>query len=77
MAEVNANKRWVRVMRETESGFVEFEFYVSDQDLFVDLILPTAAFRDFCVSNGVDILHQDAACALAGIPSSGLLKRVK
>lgn len=77
MAEVNANKRWVRILRETENKFVEFEFFVSDQDLFVELILPVAAFRDFCTSNRVGFMDQDTACGPGEIPPSGLLKRIK
>lgn len=56
MPEVNPNKRWVRVQRKTESGFVEFEFFVADKDLYVDLVLPTAAFREFCSDNCVRFL---------------------
>lgn len=56
MPEVNANNRWVRIQRETENGFVEFEFFVADKDLCVELILPTAAFREFCASNRVRLL---------------------
>ncbi|MDP3671367.1 MAG: phenol hydroxylase subunit [Telluria sp.] len=74
MAEVNANNRWVRVLRTTANGFVEFEFFVSDKDLYVELILPEAAFREFCAINRVRLLEGDAgAVASAG----GLLQRIK
>lgn len=56
MPEVNPNKRWVRVQRETENGFVEFEFFVADKDLYVDLVLPAAAFKEFCSNNRVRFL---------------------
>lgn len=56
MPEVNPNKRWVRVQQETENGFVEFEFFVADKDLYVDLVLPAAAFREFCSNNRVRFL---------------------
>lgn len=56
MPEVNPNKRWVRVQRTTENGFVEFEFFVADKDLYVDLVLPAAAFKEFCSNNGVRFL---------------------
>lgn len=56
MPEVNANNRWVRVQRETGNGFVEFEFFVSSKELYVDLILPAAAFKEFCAINRVRFL---------------------
>lgn len=77
MAEANANKRWVRFLRETENGFVEFEFFVSDQDLFVELILPVPAFRDFCASNCVGFMDQDTTHKVSEIPLDGLLKSIK
>jgi len=77
MAKVNTNKRWVRVLKETENGFVEFEFFVSDQALFVELILPVPAFRDFCASNHVGFMEQDIACVSGQSPANGLLKRIK
>ncbi|MDB5961949.1 MAG: Phenol hydroxylase subunit [Massilia sp.] len=61
MAEVNANQRWVRVQRDTDNGFVEFEFFVGDKDLYVDLILPAAAFLEFCANNRVHFLDRDGA----------------
>ncbi len=74
MAEVNANNRWVRVLRTTKNGFVEFEFFVSDKDLCVELILPEAAFQEFCAMNRVRFLEGDSnATASAG----GLLQRIK
>jgi hypothetical protein len=77
MAEVNANKRWVRILRQTENGFVEFEFFVSDQDLFVELILPVPAFRDFCASNRVEFMDQDITYKFRETPPGGLLKRIR
>jgi phenol hydroxylase P0 protein len=74
VAEVNANNRWVRVQRMTKNGFVEFEFFVADKDLCVELILPEAAFREFCAMNRVRFLEGDSnAIASTG----GLLQRIK
>jgi phenol hydroxylase P0 protein len=74
VAEVNANNRWVRVLRTTENGFVEFEFFVDSKDLYVELILPEQAFQEFCASNRVRFLDGDgSAIAAAG----GLLQRIK
>lgn len=76
MAKVNANDRWVRVLRETESRFVEFEFFVSDKDLCVELILPTPAFREFCAINRVRFLgSNEDPSAIAS--HCGLLRRIK
>jgi phenol hydroxylase P0 protein len=78
MVEVNANKRWVRILRQTRNGFVEFEFFVSDQDLFVELILPVLAFRDFCISNRVELLDQEITTSESSETApGGLLKRIK
>jgi phenol hydroxylase P0 protein len=76
MTEVNANNRWVRILRDIENRFVEFEFFVSDKDLCVELILPQAAFKEFCASNRVRFLEADedpGAITSAG----GLLLRIK
>lgn len=74
MAEVNANNRWVRILRTTKNGFVEFEFSVSDKDLYVELILPEAAFKEFCAMNRVRFLEADASAAAS---VGGLLQRIK
>lgn len=76
MHEVNANNRWVRVQRETDTGFVEFEFFVADKDLYVDLILPAAAFREFCSINRVRFLEPGIEPATADT-ASGLLRSIK
>jgi phenol hydroxylase P0 protein len=61
MSQVNTNDRWVRVVRETDTQFVEFEFLVADTDLCVELILPAPAFKEFCAVNRVRFLDQDGA----------------
>lgn len=77
MSEVNANNRWVRVTKETENGFIEFEFFVADRDLCVELILPAAAFQEFCAINQVRFIDTGAPGPIApsepGIP----LRRIK
>lgn len=74
MAQVNANNRWVRILRTTSKGFVEFEFSVSDTSLYVELILPEAAFHEFCAMNRVRFLEGDAS---ASASAGGLLQRIK
>ena len=53
MMQVNTNKRWVQVLRQTANGFIEFQFFVADADLCVELILPKAAFKEFCDMNQI------------------------
>jgi phenol hydroxylase P0 protein len=74
VAEVNANNRWVRVLRTTSNGFVEFEFFVSDKDLCVELILPEAAFQEFCSMNRLRFLECDCSAVAS---AADLLKRIK
>jgi phenol hydroxylase P0 protein len=74
MSQVNANHRWVRVLRETGNDFIEFEFFVADTDLYVELILPKAAFREFCTINQVRFLDQDGADTA---PPTSVLRRIK
>ena len=49
---------WVRVTRRRPDGFVEFDFAIGDPDLSVDLILPSAAFDEFCTVNRVQHLSE-------------------
>lgn len=56
-------RRFVRV-RETRGGFVEFDFSIGDPMLSVELILPEAAFAEFCVTNAVQTLDAETAIAL-------------
>lgn len=49
-------QRYVRVKRNSRSGFVEFEFSIGDPSLHLDMILPPAAFRAFCRDNQVSFL---------------------
>jgi phenol hydroxylase P0 protein len=49
---------WVRVTRCRADGFVEFDFAIGDPELSVDLILPAAAFEEFCVVNRVRRMNE-------------------
>jgi hypothetical protein len=71
----DTNKRWVNVLRKTENGFVEFEFFVSDVDLCIELILPEAAFKEFCLNN--HIVVDETIISVSKEPHGGLLKLVK
>ncbi len=53
-------KKFVRVSERRPDGFVEFEFAVGEPELFVEMILPGAAFEDFCRLNAVERLDASA-----------------
>ena len=52
-APFNPALRFVRVVDECANGMVEFEFAVGEPELFVEMVLPKAAFEDFCRTQGV------------------------
>ena len=77
---MDTNKRWVNVLRKTENGFVEFEFFVSDVDLCIELILPEAAFKEFCFNNHIVVeesIGRVSNTSDAIAQHGGLLKLVK
>ncbi len=43
-------KRFVRI-RKRVRGFVEFDFAIGDPSIYIELILPDAAFEEFCKKN--------------------------
>lgn len=53
-------RRFVRVCRERADGFIEFEFAIGEPQLCVELMLPAAAFREFCAANQVIVLEPHA-----------------
>jgi phenol hydroxylase P0 protein len=50
---------FVRLLRRRPDGFVEFVFSIEDPELGVELILPAAAFTQFCAENQVRFLTED------------------
>jgi phenol hydroxylase P0 protein len=50
---------FVRVRHERADGFIEFDFAIGEPDLSVELILPRAAFEEFCAIN--QVRHLSAA----------------
>lgn len=44
---------FVRLRSRRSDGFIEFDFSIGDPELAVDLILPEAAFEEFCRVNRV------------------------
>lgn len=61
---VNKPPRFVRVTGCRARDFIEFDFAIGSPDLFIELILPEAAFAEFCRHNEVVVL-----------PSGGETKR--
>ena len=56
---VDANTRFVRVTGEARGGFVEFQFSIGDPTLYLEMILPPAAFEEFCATNQVVHLTEE------------------
>jgi phenol hydroxylase P0 protein len=46
----NPQHRFVKVTSINAHGFVEFEFAVGSPEICVDLMLPSAAFEEFCLT---------------------------
>jgi phenol/toluene 2-monooxygenase (NADH) P0/A0 len=77
---MDTNKRWVNILRKTENGFVEFEFFVADADLCIELILPEAAFKEFCLNNHIVVEEAISSVSNTGdakVQPGGLLRLVK
>lgn len=55
----DAVARYVRFQRLDARGFVEFGFAVGSPELMTDLILPLAAYREFCRTNQVCFLTRE------------------
>ncbi len=52
----NITRKFVRVIRVLPNGMVEFEFAIGEPDMAVELIMPKAAFDEFCASNEVEFV---------------------
>ncbi|NTV69461.1 MAG: phenol hydroxylase [Azonexaceae bacterium] len=63
MAESNFDitRKFVRVMRTLPNGLIEFEFAVGDPDVAAELVMPKAAFDEFCAANQVELLTSEKA----------------
>jgi phenol/toluene 2-monooxygenase (NADH) P0/A0 len=53
--------RFVRILNRTAGGLVQFEFSVGWPELSAELVLPQAAFDEFCATNAVQMLDGEAA----------------
>ena len=54
-------RKFVRVMRTLPNGLIEFEFAIGDPDVAAELVMPKAAFDEFCAANQVEMLTTEKA----------------
>ena len=57
----DVTRKYVRVLGSLPSGLVEFEFAVGEPELVVELVMPKAAFDEFCASNHVEFIAASLA----------------
>jgi phenol/toluene 2-monooxygenase (NADH) P0/A0 len=57
--------RFVRVRHRRPNGLVEFDFAIGEPELFVEMILPAAAFTDFCATQQAVVLPDEPTPAEA------------
>lgn len=55
--QLDVSRKFVRVVERRPDGLVEFEFAIADPALFVEMLLPAAAFEEFCATNQVSFLE--------------------
>ncbi|MBL8351480.1 MAG: phenol hydroxylase subunit [Burkholderiaceae bacterium] len=55
---VDTSRRFVRVTERRADGLVAFEFAIGWPELAVELLLPAAAFAEFCERNQVQRLDR-------------------
>jgi phenol hydroxylase P0 protein len=51
-------RKYVRVTDVREDGLVMFEFSIGWPEQVVELVLPQAAFDEFCIANQVKLLSE-------------------
>lgn len=54
---VDVARRFVRVIRRRADEYVEFQFSIHHEEIFVELVLPIQAFDEFCTRNNVVFLE--------------------
>ena len=57
-------KRYVRIRGVIDDKFIEFDFAIGDPSLYVELVLPRAAFDEFCKHNQVTLMTAEEAAAI-------------
>ena len=63
-------RKFVRVNELRADGFVEFDFAIGEPELFVELIMPPAAFDDFCKTNKVTFIDESRRLQVDGEDAS-------
>ena len=63
LASEDPRARYVRYHRLTPNGFVEFSFGVGSPELMAELVMPLAAYREFCRVNKVVYLTREQEAA--------------
>lgn len=54
--EIDTRRKWVRVTGHRGDDFIEFDFAIGEQELFVEMILTPEAFEEFCQINKVETM---------------------
>lgn len=54
--EIDTRRKWVRVTGHRGDNFIEFDFAIGEQELFVEMILTPEAFKEFCETNNVETM---------------------
>lgn len=60
-------KAYVRILGKQLDRFIEFEFFLNDEDLSVELVMPETAFAEFCAYYDAEIVPQRGA-ELSAVP---------
>lgn len=55
--------KYIRVTNDRAAKFVEFDFAIHDPSLYVELVLPQAAFQHFCEINHVVEMTEEQQAA--------------
>lgn len=66
----DVQRRFIRIVEHHDNGMVEFEFAVGEPELFVEMLLPQAAFEAFCAAQGVAVPVSPLAPAAAAAADS-------
>lgn len=59
-------RKFVRITELRADGFVAFDFAIGEPELFVEMILPAAAFDEFCAMNKVSFVDDSQRLKLDG-----------
>jgi phenol hydroxylase P0 protein len=52
----DVTRKFVRVLGTLPNGLIEFEFSVGEPDMAAELVMPKAAFDEFCANNQVEFI---------------------